>query len=93
MEEKMTESEQKQYRRELFIKLLMMLRAGALQHLGQLTNPITGEKKPNLDLARETIDMIDLLQEKTSGNLSEQENDMLKSLLSELQLAYINTWT
>lgn len=84
-----TESEERQYRRELFIKLLLMLRAGTLQHLGQLTNPMTGEREVNLDLARETIDMLDLLKEKTAGNLSDPESEMLTNLLAELQLSYV----
>jgi len=88
-----TEQENRQYRRELFIKLLLMLRAGALQHLGQLTNPITGERKVNMELARETIDMLDLLREKTIGNLSDAESEMLNNLIAELQVTYVEVST
>ncbi|RKZ34095.1 DUF1844 domain-containing protein [bacterium] len=82
-------SEEKQYRRELFIKLLLMLRAGALQQLGLVENPITGEKEIKLELARETIDMLDLLAEKTRGNLSEIEDEVLNNLMTELHLTYV----
>ena len=83
------EGEEKQYRRELFIKLLLMLRAGTLQNLGMLTNPITGKKEVKLELAKETIDMLELLREKTSGNLTEPEQEMLDNLLTELMLLYV----
>ncbi len=81
------EAEKRQYRRELFIKLLLMLRAAALRYLG------VGEDEPKVDAeaAREIIDMLDLLQEKTAGNLSEPEEEMLKNLLTELRLAYVKT--
>lgn len=93
MDVERTEAENRQYRRELFIKLLLMLRAGALQHLGQLTNPLTNERKVNMELARETIDMLDLMREKTAGNLSEPESEMLNNLISELQVAYVEVST
>ncbi len=93
MDVERTEVENRQYRRELFIKLLLMLRAGALQHLGQLTNPLTNERKVNMELARETIDMLDLMREKTAGNLSEPESEMLNNLISELQVAYVEVST
>ncbi len=93
MDVERTEAENRQYRRELFIKLLLMLRAGALQQLGQLTNPITGEKKVDMELARETIDMLDLIREKTAGNLSEPENEMINNLISEMQVAYVEVST
>lgn len=89
MNDKMTEKERLQYRRELFIKLLIMLRVGAMQQLGLLENPFTGEKKVNLELARETIDIIDVLKEKTIGNLTEEEQEMIANLLSELYVSFV----
>ena len=79
----------RQYKRELFIKLLLMLHAGAMQHLGKITNPITGNKEVKLEIARETIDMLDLLSVKTKGNLTNQEKDMLTNLMTELHLTYV----
>ncbi|RKZ27340.1 DUF1844 domain-containing protein [bacterium] len=83
------DAEKKQYKKELFIKLLLMLRAGALSQLGIIENPVTKKKEVKLDLARETIDMLDLLAEKTSGNLTDAEDEMLKNLITELHLAYV----
>jgi len=78
-----------QYKKELFIKLLLMLHAGALQHLGKIENPITKKKEVNLDLARETIDMLDLLKEKTRGNLEDFEASTLENLIAELKITYV----
>ena len=78
-----------QYKKELFIKLLLMLHAGALQHLGKIENPVTKKKEVNLDLARETIDMLDLLKEKTSGNLEDFEASTLENLIAELKITYV----
>jgi len=43
----------------------------------------------NLDLARHTIEMIAMLKEKTKGNLTEEEDNLLNALLSEIRLAYV----
>ena len=83
------EIEKMQYKRELFIKMLLMFRAGAMQQLGVIDNPVSGQKEIKLDIARETIDMIDMLAEKTEGNLIEQEKELLDSLLTELHLLYV----
>ncbi len=78
-----------QYKRELFIKMLLMFRAGTMQQLGIIDNPVSGQKEIKLDIARETIDMIDMLAEKTEGNLIEQEKDLLDNLMTELHLLYV----
>jgi len=85
----MDEINKEQYIRELFIELLLMLRAGALQNLGMLTNPATGKKETKVDLAKRVIDMLGMLQKKTEGNLSDQETKMLENLLAELRILYI----
>ena len=85
----MDEINKEQYIRELFIELLLMLRAGALQNLGLLTNPATGKKETKVDLAKRVIDMLGMLQTKTVGNLSDQEAKMLENLLAELRILYI----
>lgn len=78
-----------QYKKELFIKLLLMLRAGALSQLGIIENPATKQKEIKFDIARETIDMLDVIAEKMAGNLSDMENEMLNNLITELHLTYV----
>ena len=51
--------------------------------------PSTGKKTKNLEMAKHSIDMIAMLQEKTSGNLNGDEENLLKALLSELRIAYV----
>ena len=61
-----------------------------LIHLGDMDHPATKKKEKNLDAARETIDLLILLKEKTQGNLSAEENTLLVDLLADLQLRYVD---
>ena len=56
-----------------------------MQHLGQ-AGPDAGA---NLQLAKQTIDILAMLQDKTSGNLSEQENKLLGHLLYDLRMRFV----
>mgnify|MGYP003961473729 CR=1 FL=1 len=55
----------------------------------RLKNRQLEKKTINLDLARHTIEMIAMLKEKTKGNLTEEEDNLLNALLSEIRLAYV----
>ncbi len=61
----------------------------ALIHLGEVPEPQTGEAHPDVEQARHTIDILDMLQEKTRGNLTGDEENLLRHLLSELKLRYV----
>jgi len=74
----------------LFTHLIAMFETLALQQLGKLLNPITGEACPDVRQARITIDMLDMIREKTSGNLSPEEKRLLDAVLVELQMNYID---
>ena len=76
---------------EMFQGLVISLAAATMQHLGKTLNPVTNKIEKNLDAASSTIDMLDMLEAKTKGNLSENEAKLLKSILSELKLNYIET--
>lgn len=75
----------------LFANLIMMLSQSAMQQLGKLVNPMTGKTEVSLEGARMTIDMLEMIQEKTEGNRDEEEDKMLKELLSNLQMNYVDT--
>ena len=62
-----------------------------MQHLGKTLSPVTNKIEKNLPAAQSTIDMLDMLEAKTKGNLSENEAKLLKSILSELKLNYVET--
>ena len=57
--------------------------------LGAYADPNTGQPMLDPDAARELIDMLDALQQKTKGNLAPEENDMLVDLLGKLKLTYL----
>lgn len=76
---------------ELFQGLVISLAAATMQHLGKTLSPVTNKIEKNLPAAQSTIDMLDMLEAKTKGNLAENEAKLLKSVLAELKLNYVET--
>ena len=72
-----------------FIEFVMMHAQNAALFLGQIPNPKTGEAEINLDLARMFIDQLEMIQEKTRGNLTNEEAMVLRNALSNLQMAFV----
>ena len=72
-----------------FIEFVVMQAQNAALFLGQIPNPKTGEPEVNLDLARMFIDQLEMIQEKTRGNLTNEEAGVLRNTLSNLQMAYV----
>src|SRR6476646_3271925 len=72
-----------------FIEFVMMHSQNAALFLGQIPNPRTGEGEVNLELARLFIDQLAMIQEKTRGNLSNEEETVLRNALSNLQMAFV----
>ena len=72
-----------------FIEFVMMHAQNAALFLGQIPNPKTGQGEVNLDLARMFIDQLEMIQEKTRGNLTNEEMIVLRNTLSNLQMAYV----
>ena len=72
-----------------FIEFVMMHAQNAALFLGQIPNPKTGEAEINLDLARMFIDQLEMVQEKTRGNLTNEETMVLRNALSNLQMAFV----
>jgi hypothetical protein len=72
-----------------FIEFVMMHAQNAALFLGQIPNPKTGEAEVNLDLARMFIDQLEMIQQKTRGNLTNEETVVLRNALSNLQMAYV----
>jgi len=72
-----------------FIEFVVMHAQNAALFLGQIPNPKTGEAEVNLDLARMFIDQLAMIQEKTRGNLTNEEATVLRNALSNLQMAYV----
>ena len=72
-----------------FIEFVMMHAQNAALFLGQIPNPKTGEAEINLDLARMFIDQLEMIQEKTRGNLTNEEAMVLRNAVSNLQMAFV----
>ncbi|MDQ6621927.1 MAG: DUF1844 domain-containing protein [Verrucomicrobiota bacterium] len=72
-----------------FIEFVMMQAQNAALFLGQIPNPQTGEGEVNLDLARMFIDQLAMIQDKTRGNLSNEEATVLRNTLANLQMAFV----
>ena len=58
--------------------------------LGEVPSPYSGKKEEDVEAARHTIDILTLLQEKTKGNLSQDEEKLLENVLYELRMKYMS---
>jgi hypothetical protein len=74
-----------------FSTFVISLGTSALYHMGVVNDPEKGEPPPkNLVLAQQTIDTLEMLAEKTRGNLAEQEDKLMESLLYELRMRFVD---
>jgi hypothetical protein len=74
----------------LFLSLVMMLSSSAMQQLGKLVSPLTGKAEVDLGGAQISIDMLEMLQRKTRGNLAADEQRMMASSLASLQMNFVD---
>jgi hypothetical protein len=72
-----------------FGTLVLSLGSSAIMHLGELEGPESGKVEKDLGMAKHTIDLLSMLQAKTKGNLTAQEDKLLESLLYDLRIRYV----
>lgn len=72
-----------------FTTFIMSLNTSALFHLGELEDPVTKQKGRDLVLCKHTIDTLQLLKDKTRGNLTEKEKALLDNVLTDLKFRYV----
>ncbi|MGA2525000.1 MAG: DUF1844 domain-containing protein [Smithellaceae bacterium] len=72
-----------------FTNFVFSLSTSALFHFGDLAESEDGKTQKNLPAAKQTIDILDMLNEKTKGNLDENENKLIQSVLYELKMRYV----
>jgi hypothetical protein len=72
-----------------FIGLVISLSAAAWQQLGKIQSVISGKIERDLNEAKVSIDMLEMLKEKTKNNLSPEEEKFLITTLTDLQLNYV----
>jgi hypothetical protein len=72
-----------------FGTFVLSLGSSAIMHLGDFENPESGKTAKDLPMAKHTIDLLSMLQAKTKGNLTPQEDKLLESLLYDLRIRYV----
>jgi hypothetical protein len=72
-----------------FPTFIASLNASALVHLGVIEDPVSGKAEKSLAMAKQTIDILSMLQQKTAGNLTPDEEAMLKGILYDLRIFYV----
>jgi hypothetical protein len=74
----------------LLTQVVLMFQAAALQQMGKLKNPVTDRVERQLDQARISIDILDVLHRKMKPGLSAEEEKMFSTVLRDLQLNFVD---
>lgn len=72
-----------------FSSFIFSLSTSALLHLGEVPDPTTKKREKNLPLAKQTIDILGMLKEKTKGNLTPDEEKLIENILTDLRWRYV----
>jgi len=72
-----------------FSSFIFSLSTSVLLHLGEVADPVTQKREKNLPLAKQTIDILGMLREKTRGNLTPAEEQLIDHLLTDLRWRYV----
>lgn len=72
-----------------FSTFIISLSTQALMHLGEMIDPVTGNVEKDVAVAKQTIDIIGMLSEKSRGNLDETEEQLVKEILYNLRMRYV----
>jgi hypothetical protein len=71
-------------------RLIATFEAAAMQQLGKIAHPVTGDVEVSLEGARDSIEMLAMVQRKTEGNLNEDEGRLLQHVLYQLRMNYVD---
>lgn len=72
-----------------FSDFVLSLSTSAFLHFGDFPDPVSGKAQKDLRAAKQTIDMLDMISEKTKGNLDDQEKNLIQGVLYELKMRYV----
>jgi len=89
-EGKMAENESEKRGEYHFVQLVLMFQTAAMQQMGKIQNPFTKKVERDLNQAKFSIDMLEMIQQKTKNNLSENEKKFLDHVLFELRMNYVD---
>jgi hypothetical protein len=81
--------DQEHYPEVSFVNFVLSLSTSAMFHFGDLPDPITRQAEKNITAAKQTIDILGMLKEKTKGNLDSQEQSLIDGVLYELRMRYV----
>ncbi len=73
-----------------FSAFIMSLNTSALYHLGEIADPVSGKRVVDFDLAKHAIDTLAVIQSKTQGNLEKEEEELLKNILYDVKIRFVN---
>lgn len=74
----------------MLAQMVLSLQMGAMQQMGKFASPVTGKIERDMAMAKASIDMLAMLETKTKGNLTEDEEKLLGHALYELRLNYVD---
>lgn len=74
----------------LFADFLMQMASSAFIYLGLVEHPATGRRQVNLEAAKDSIDLLDMLREKTKGNLTRGEEKLFEDLMADLKMQFVS---
>ena len=72
-----------------FISFVLSLSTSVMYHFGDFPDPVSKKAEKNLSAAKQTIDILNMLKNKTGGNLDENEKSLLDGILYELMMRYV----
>lgn len=74
-----------------FSGFILSLNASALIHLGEIPDPHSKKREVNIPAAKHTITILELLAEKTEGNLTEEEKQLLDDMIYNIRMKYVKS--
>ena len=74
-----------------FSGFILSLNASALIHLGEIPDPHSKKREVNIPAAKHTISILEILAEKTEGNLSEEEKTLLDDMVYNIRMKYVKS--
>ena len=74
----------------LFVQLVATFQFAAMQQMGKIANPVSGEIERDLGQAKTSIDIVEMLQRKTAGSRTSRENEFMDKVLFELRMNYVD---
>jgi Domain of unknown function (DUF1844) len=87
--EEVEEEAHKTFEEVNFVSFLLSLYSSAMAAFGKIPDPVTGKEEPHIEAGKQMIDILGILEEKTRGNLNEEESHLMDNILYELRMIYL----